>query len=171
MELRSLNELQIQRLCWETIWKAYPEARRLFFHVPNEAAYDNSQQASSGVVPGVPDMLFAWNKNTWYIELKDEDGKVGRSQKVFHSQLDRQGIKTYLFYNAEDCIKFLVCLIDHKLQPDVAEKIFAEFISPFSNGEMYETYLAEEKAAKLKAKEQKAARGGFKFKIGVKKKY
>jgi len=154
---RSKTEIQIQAEIWKTIWKEFPETRRLLFHVPNESTYDDSQQASSGVIPGVPDLLFAWRGFTWYIELKDDTGRISDAQKVFHANLDRQGIKTWLFFNSLDCIVFLRNVIPGADQSYMV-KLMPEHISPYSDGSKYDFYLSEWQRKKQEARARKAAK-------------
>lgn len=139
---RTVTEIQIQAEIWTEIWKRHIAARRMLFHVPNESTYNNSQQASSGVIPGVPDLMFAWCGITWYIELKDDEGRVSDAQKVFHSQLDNQKIKVYVFYSAAPAIDFLEAII-LGMSPALAVVSFASFVSPFSDGSKYDYYLSE----------------------------
>jgi hypothetical protein len=156
-QLRTPSEIQIQRQIWETIWKEYKDARRLLFHVPNESTYNNSQQASSGVIPGVPDMLFAWAGITWYIELKDDAGRISDSQKIFHSNLDRQGIKVWVFYSAIPAICFIRDIINGLSIVEITSA-YCEYISPFSNGDQYETILADVQEKKKKARARRAGK-------------
>lgn len=156
-QLRTPSEIQIQKEIWLTIWNTFKDARRLLFHVPNESTYNNSQQASSGVIPGVPDMLFAWAKITWYIELKDDAGRISDSQKIFHSNLDRQGIKVYVFYSAAPAIEFCSDII-LGMTPEEAEVKYLAYISPFSRGDQYETILAEVQEKKKKSRARRAGK-------------
>lgn len=151
---RSPSEIQIQREIWETIWKDHPQARRLLFHVPNESTYNNSQQASSGVIPGVPDLLFIWQGLTWYIELKDDEGKLSDSQAVFHSLLDTQDVKVYVFYSAAPAIEFIKAIINDMLIHEAMIR-YKAYISPYSDGSKYEFYLSEQQRKKQAARARK----------------
>ncbi len=153
--LRTPTEIQIQRTIWETIWKNFKEARRLLFHVPNESTFNNSQQASSGVIPGVPDLLFVWGGLTWYIELKDDRGVISDSQKIFHAQLKTQGVDVFVFYEAALCIDFITSIIHGYTKEDVAF-MFSSSISPYSDASKYEFYLSEQQRKKKAARERKA---------------
>lgn len=153
-QLRSPSEIQIQREIWETIWKRHPEARRLLFHVPNESTYNNSQQASSGVIPGVPDMLFVWRGFTWYFELKDDTGRLSDYQKVFHAQLATQGVDVYVFYSAKPCIE----MIENIICGMTGSSVWNNYKSPFSKAELYPVLLSELQAKKQKARIKRAGK-------------
>lgn len=159
------SELQIQGEIYTTLWNEEKEARRCLFHVPNETTFDNGQQASSGVIPGIVDLIFVWDGRTWYIELKDDRGVISRSQKVIHALWKVQGYDTYVFYNASDCIAFIKFIIAQKGKAFSLHglALFDSFISPFSKAEKYEEYLAELQAWKKTNREKRAATGGFKF--------
>lgn len=156
-QLRSKTEIQIQREIWETIWKKYPQARRLLFHVPNESTYNNSQQASSGVIPGVPDLMFAWDGVTYYIELKDDEGRVSDYQKTFHSKLATQGILVWVFYESAPCIDFLSDIIEGATSRDLYA-LFNEYISPYSDATKADYYLSEQQRRKQEARAKRLAK-------------
>lgn len=164
-ELRSLSEIQIQSDGWRKIWKDFPEARRCLFHVPNESTYNNSQQSSSGVIPGIQDMIFVWGGRTWYIELKDATGVISDAQKVIHSLWKRQGFDTYVFYNEVDFYGFIRDIIvwppTLTLVKNAVESIWADFVSPYSTdapGKDYEHYLKLYQDKKKTARENKSRR-------------
>lgn len=155
-ETRTPTEIQIQAEIWLTIWKEFPDFRRMLFHVPNESSYNNSQQASSGVIPGVPDMILAAHGRTWYIELKDDTGVISDAQKVFHAMLKKQGYVVYVFYEAPGCIE----MIREILNDVINVNDWAGRVSPFSNASMYETYLDDMKRKK-KERRERASKKSF----------
>lgn len=148
---RSPSELQIQAETWKTMWKEFPDLRFCYYHVPNESAYDNSQQTSSGVVPGIQDMHFLCDGRVWLIELKDDKGRLSRIQKVVHAQHKKQGFDTYVFRTAIECLDFLRHIV---VGGDPIA--FKEFVSEASVAEKYEEYLADWQANRQKNREARS---------------
>lgn len=82
------SEIQIQSECFQWAWNTYPQTRKLLFHVPNggkRTTVEAMQLKASGVIAGVPDMLFLW-KGKWHaFEFKDDTGVLSKAQKELHS--------------------------------------------------------------------------------------
>jgi len=97
---RSSPEGKIQAECFAWFWNAYPEYRRLLFHVPNENdradsnAIQGAIRKSLGVVPGVADLLFLVARGGCHglcVEMKDERGTQKPAQKEWQKLVEKQG--------------------------------------------------------------------------------
>ncbi len=146
MEIRPLSEIQIQGGAWSKVWAALPLLRRCFFHIPNEATYDNSQQKSSGVIPGIQDMFLLCDGRAWPIELKDDKGVISREQKVVHAIHKVQGFDTYVFREVDLIVDFITDIYNSKGDFLKLANIYSKwrpYISPYSVAEDYERLLQE----------------------------
>jgi len=89
------SEIQIQTEMFQWAWNTYPQTRRLLFHVPNggnRSAREGMQFKASGVIAGVPDLLFIWNGQTYGFEVKTQSGTVSKVQSDLHSIWEANGI-------------------------------------------------------------------------------
>ncbi len=89
------SEIQIQTEMFQWAWNTYPQTRRLLFHVPNggnRSAREGVQFKASGVIAGVPDLLFIWNGQTYGFEVKTLNGTVSKVQSDLHSIWEANGI-------------------------------------------------------------------------------
>lgn len=80
-------ELQIQAAGWQNIWQDFPETRRLLFAVPNGGRRDKMdvmQLKASGLVPGIPDLIFVWQKKVYGLEGKTTTGILSSEQIKVH---------------------------------------------------------------------------------------
>lgn len=76
-------------------WNTYPQTRRLLFHVPNggnRSAREGMQFKASGVIAGVPDLIFIWGGKTYGFEVKTLTGTVSKVQSDLHSIWEANGI-------------------------------------------------------------------------------
>ncbi len=89
------SEIQIQTEMFQWAWNTYPQTRRLLFHVPNggnRSAREGMQFKASGVIAGVPDLLFIWNGQTYGFEVKTQSGTVSKVQSDLHAIWKANGI-------------------------------------------------------------------------------
>lgn len=89
------SEIQIQTEMFQWAWNTYPQTRRLLFHVPNggnRSAREGMQFKASGVIAGVPDLLFIWNGQTYGFEVKTLTGTVSKVQSDLHAIWEANGI-------------------------------------------------------------------------------
>lgn len=137
-----LSEIQIQSKVFQYLWNNYPETRDCFYHVASEAkrtVIEWGQQKASGFRKGIQDINFLFNKGFYPIEFKSEGGEITPHQKAVHSAHARQGFPTHIFYNSEDGLLFLECIIKGG---DISE--FNSFISPYSKRPDLYKQLAKE---------------------------
>lgn len=89
-----MTEIQLQTLCFQWSWNTYPETRRCLLHVPN-GGYRNKREAmemkASGVVAGVHDLLFFWDHQLYWFELKVGSNKQSPDQIAFAHAMRAQG--------------------------------------------------------------------------------
>lgn len=89
------SELALQAQMFQWAWNTYPQTRRLLFHVPNggnRSAREGMQFKASGVIAGVPDLLFIWNGQTYGFEVKTLTGTVSKVQSDLHAIWEANGI-------------------------------------------------------------------------------
>lgn len=82
-----LYELQIQAAGWQNIWNDFPETRYLLFAVPNggkRTKIEAMQFKASGLVPGIPDLIFVWHGKTYGLEGKTATGSLSPAQIRVH---------------------------------------------------------------------------------------
>jgi hypothetical protein len=99
------NESIIASQCFIWAWNNYPSTRYCLFHIANEAKrsiIDASKQKAMGLLSGVPDYGFVWKGNTYYFELKTEEGKVSENQKKVHNAFENQGVNVTVGHSFED---------------------------------------------------------------------
>ncbi|WP_333577899.1 VRR-NUC domain-containing protein [Sphingobacterium sp.] len=99
------SEIQIQTEMFQWAWNTYPQTRRLLFHVPNggnRSAREGMQFKASGVIAGVPDLLFIWNGQTYGFEVKTLTGTVSKVQSDLHSIWEANGISVKVVRSLEE---------------------------------------------------------------------
>lgn len=85
--MNTLSEIQIQAACFQWAWNFLPQTRHLFFHVGNGGQRNKieaMQMKASGLVPGIPDMLFLWNGKLHAFEFKTLAGRLSPDQVKVH---------------------------------------------------------------------------------------
>lgn len=105
------SELQLQAQCFQWAWNNYPETRRLLFAVPNGGTRDvreAQQLKASGVVPGIPDLLFFWRSRLHAFELKTERGVLSDNQAIVHVQWGFNGCTPHIIRDFET---FKLCFL------------------------------------------------------------
>jgi len=94
-----MSEDRLQQDCYVWFHNAYPELRGLLFHVPNGGAR-NGREAKKlkwmGVVPGVSDLIFLYQRKIYFIELKTEIGTQSKVQKDWQLNVESQGLEYYI---------------------------------------------------------------------------
>src|SRR5438552_955264 len=80
------TEIQLQTSCFQWAWNEHPRTRRLIAHVPNGSSRNKieaMQLKASGVVPGVHDLFFFWNRQLYWFEMKVGSNKQSDAQIAF----------------------------------------------------------------------------------------
>lgn len=94
-----MTEIQLQAKCYQDFWNKYPQYRRLLFSVPNggkRTKVEAMQLQASGLVAGIPDMLFIYNFTVYPLEFKTPTGVLSPEQKTVHKAFQSQGINTFI---------------------------------------------------------------------------
>ncbi len=88
-----MSESILQSQCFQWHWNTFPQCRRLL-----HANYNNSENRikgsinkAIGVVAGVADLEYFYDRKAYFIELKTEDGHQSKDQKEFQSRIEEQG--------------------------------------------------------------------------------
>ena len=104
------TESQIQQAVFEwteAMSRKYPELK-LMYHIPNGNKRDKIEAAHlkrQGVRAGVPDLCLPVASGRYhglYLELKSERGRLQDSQRVWISDLNKQGYAAYVCYGFDE---------------------------------------------------------------------
>lgn len=98
-------EIRLQAECFQWAWNSYPKLRTLLFAVPNGGfrnKVEASQLKASGVVAGVPDMLFIFDGIVHAFELKTAVGKKSPAQIILHEIWQKNGIPVHIIRSFEE---------------------------------------------------------------------
>jgi hypothetical protein len=93
------QEFIIQSNAFAIVSKMFPKTHGLLFHVPNGGSRNVREAANlkrTGVVAGIPDMLFLWKGKTYAFEFKSEKGCLSDSQKAVHEQWKEHGVEVQI---------------------------------------------------------------------------
>lgn len=107
-------EIQIQAAGWQRVWMEFPETRRLLYAVPNggkREVVDAIQLKASGVVPGIPDLVFHWKKKTYGLECKIPGGRLSDEQLKVHKAWEGHVEKVFVWYSVEELIEIIKKII------------------------------------------------------------
>lgn len=92
------SELQLQAACFQWAFNTYPQTRKLLAHVPNGSSRNKieaMQLKASGVVAGVHDLFFYWERQLYWFELKVGCNKQSPEQVAFGEAMKKQGAVCY----------------------------------------------------------------------------
>jgi|SRR5690606_5516139 len=98
------SEIKIQAACYQWAWNTHHQSRRCLFHVPNGGSRNKieaMQLKASGVIAGIPDLLFVWGGAVHAFELKTSAGTVSDEQKKVHAAWLAQGVKVHIVRDFE----------------------------------------------------------------------
>lgn len=99
-----MSEDQIQAHCYQYFHNTYPNQRGLLFSVPN-GGFRNKIEAmklkATGLVPGIPDIIYLYKSIPFGIEMKTETGITSSEQKNIHAVWKANGIKVYICRSLE----------------------------------------------------------------------
>jgi hypothetical protein len=110
------SEIQLQAECWQWAWNTYPDTRRLLFHVPNggsRSKIEGMQLKASGVVPGIPDLLFLWHGRLYSFELKTLTGTVSDDQALVHITWETHCVSTHIVRTLETFQRIFTQIINN----------------------------------------------------------
>lgn len=99
MTTKPRSEIQIQAEAYQWLHNTHPETRGLCFHVPNGGsrnAIEGMQLKASGVVAGIPDIIFLWEGKAYGFEFKTASGHVSPIQDKIHKVWQSNGVPVYV---------------------------------------------------------------------------
>jgi hypothetical protein len=109
-----MTEDRLQQSCYVWFHNEYPELRGLLFHVPNGGARNGFEAKKfkwMGVVPGVADLIFLFNKKAYFIELKTEKGTQSKVQKEWENTVIVQGFNYHILRSLEEFQRLIKSII------------------------------------------------------------
>jgi len=109
-----MTEIQIQATSFQWAWNTYPETRLCLFHVPNGGSRNKIEAAqlkASGVIPGIPDLIFIWKGHIYAFEAKTQYGKLSDVQKALHDAWKDQGITVSIFRSIEEFKSLFISIL------------------------------------------------------------
>lgn len=79
------EEAKLQSSCVFWLWNAYPETRKHFILIDNNATsmIGTMQKRSMGLITGAADTFLFWRKKLYFIEFKTKNGVQSNAQIEF----------------------------------------------------------------------------------------
>jgi hypothetical protein len=112
-------EEKLQTACYHWFTLQYSIYRGLLFHVPNggsrKSAAEGARFKRMGVVPGVADFVFLFNKTAYLIELKSGSGKQQDTQKDFQNTVEKHGFEYHIIHSVDGFRKLIDSIIKKEL--------------------------------------------------------
>lgn len=108
------SELQIQSKAFQKVWNELPQTRGLLFKVTNEntrGPVAASQAKASGLVAGIPDMLFAWDGKLYGFEFKTPSGMTSPEQERIHAVWAGHNIPVWIVRDVETMYNIILRII------------------------------------------------------------
>lgn len=117
---------QLQHKCFDWLWNAHPELRRLFWGTFNdiktvEAIIGNignkrrsiilSKMKSLGMVKGIVDFMFYYNNTLHVMDFKVEGDRLSEEQKDHIAQVEKQGGKGYEIRSLEEFQEIILRIV------------------------------------------------------------
>lgn len=121
------SETQIQAEAFQAAWNLYPETRRCIFHVPNGGSrnkIEGMQLKASGVIAGIPDVLFIWQGTIHAFEFKTEKGTISPDQSKVHKAWLSQGVKVHIVRSKDEFLSHI---------ERITQRSFVQDKLPFGN--------------------------------------
>lgn len=99
-----MTESQIQAACVTWLWNTYPQTRGLFFAVNNNSEHvaRAMNRKAVGLVAGVSDTIFLWNRAVWLIEFKTPTGTQSAKQKEWEAKVNEAGFDYRIVRSLEE---------------------------------------------------------------------
>ena len=113
---KQTTEDQIQADIFQYAWNHLPQTRRLLFAVPNGGNRDIREAKklqATGVVPGIPDLIFVWKGRAYGIEVKKISGHVSANQQKVHETWAEDGAPVYVVWSAIQGIKVIEDILQY----------------------------------------------------------
>lgn len=101
----------LQHLCFTWFWNTYPQYRYLMHANINSHSRwrirDLTRLKSIGLVKGVFDLEFYFNRVLYVFDIKIGKDRLTESQRLFATQIESQGGKAYEIRNFEEFKKII----------------------------------------------------------------
>lgn len=107
-------EIKIQSAFFQRTWNELPQTRRLLFAVPNGGTRNKveaSQLVASGMVAGIPDIVFLWDGKAYGIEFKTEIGRTSKEQDKVHETWTENNIPVMVFRDSDSAFEYIKSII------------------------------------------------------------
>ena len=103
-----MSEAEIQQECIVYFRNKYCrkglDPRYCIFSVPNEAGYKNKQFVSTGLLPGVSDVIAVLPGKVLFLEFKTATGRQSEKQKDFEETVKALGHDYFICRNFEEFV-------------------------------------------------------------------
>ncbi len=109
-----MSEIRLQAQCYQWAHNNYPQTRGLIFAVANGGTrhkIEAMQLKASGLVAGIPDMLFIWKAKIYPFEFKTDIGRLNPNQKKIHEIWNNQGTPVTIIRSFEQWEKIIKSII------------------------------------------------------------
>lgn len=124
MNEKTQSEDQIQSKFFIQAYNQYPQIRGLLFSVPNGGsrnAIEAMKFKSTGLTPGVPDMILLWDGKVYGFEFKSATGRLSEAQVKIHLTWAKAGVQVFVFRSDSEALLQLQSIIlpQPKPKPDI----------------------------------------------------
>lgn len=119
------SEHSIQTKIFQTTWNLFPKFRRQIFAVPNGGKrnlIEATRLKQSGVVPGIPDLIFCTHGKTFFFELKNEKGKLSDDQKIIIATFRQNEFPVYVIRDEQQFFQIFLFIIMEQLKPHFTDQ-------------------------------------------------
>lgn len=109
-----MNEDQIQSKFFIKAYNTYPQIRGLLFSVPNGGSRDQREAMkfkSTGLTPGIPDMILLWGGKIYGFEFKSQTGRLSEAQVKIHTIWQGAGVQVFVFRSDSEALVQLQSII------------------------------------------------------------
>lgn len=110
-----ISENRIQQESYMWFHNEFPQYRGLLFSVPN-GGFRLSSEAKllqqTGLVSGVSDMIFLFNKKAYLIEMKTEQGYQSTNQSNWEAKVKSQGFEYYIIRDVNKFKQLILSIIN-----------------------------------------------------------
>jgi VRR-NUC domain len=111
-----MSEAAIQQQCCIWFWNSHPELRGLLFMVNNNShsKYEGALLKALGLIAGVSDLLFIYNKTVHCIEMKTPTGYQSDEQIEWQENVESQGVSYYIARSLDEFKLLINKIINEK---------------------------------------------------------
>lgn len=113
---KNKSEDQIQAAFFKKSWEHLPQTRRLLFSVPNGGTRNMLEAMkfkATGLISGIPDMLFVWKGMVYGLEFKTATGRTSKDQDKVHEVWQSNGITVKIFRDADNAFNYIKSIVDN----------------------------------------------------------